>query len=318
MKKLVVVLFVCMCFMAVEVAGGIIAHSIAILSDAAHLLSDLLGFVISIVSVYISGLPASTRHSYGFHRAGVIGALASVVLIWGLTGFLIYFATERVIEIDSVEVDGKIMFFTATFGLFANLVMIKVLHGHGHGHSHDHDHEHEHEHEHGHSHAHGRGHSHSQGQFLAENHGHEHDHSHDHEQHEHEHEHEHEHSHDDHDHVHQGESPHYHIHVEKRRPIVVEPEGPHIHIDGEEHISQDDIHINPRAGTQVLGEEPPLIQKKAIKEIDNSELDKVEKVVITEKDIYCPCDDLSPTMNVEVEKANEIVIPESILKDKKV
>lgn len=159
LKKLVCVFLLAGLFMVIEIVGGILAGSIAILSDAAHMLSDLLGFVISIVSVWISGFPANKKHSYGFHRAGVIGALGSVMVIWMLTAFLIYFAVMRAIHIDQIQVEGKLMFYVACFGLGTNLIMVKVLHGdhggHGHHHCHSHGHSHElesHHHDHHHSH----------------------------------------------------------------------------------------------------------------------------------------------------------------------
>ena len=126
-RKLSLVFMLSFTFMLIEIVGGIFSNSLAILADAGHLFSDLLGFLISIISVWISGLPADMKHSYGYHRAGVIGALASVMIIWALTGFLVYYAIQRVIHIDTIEVDGKIMFFTACFGLLTNLTMIKVL-----------------------------------------------------------------------------------------------------------------------------------------------------------------------------------------------
>ena len=127
MKKLGCIFLLSMTFMIIEIIGGILSNSLAILADAGHLFSDLLGFLISIGSVWISGFAANRTHSYGFHRAGVIGALASVIIIWGLTGFLLYYAVQRVINIDKLELDGKVMFFTAIFGLLTNLSMIYVL-----------------------------------------------------------------------------------------------------------------------------------------------------------------------------------------------
>jgi zinc transporter 2 len=52
--------------------GGIIANSLAIATDAAHLLSDLAGFLISLFAVYISSRPATKRMSFGWHRAGKV------------------------------------------------------------------------------------------------------------------------------------------------------------------------------------------------------------------------------------------------------
>jgi len=152
-RKLILVSILALIFMGAEVAGGIVAGSIAIMSDAAHMLSDFLGFMISIVSVYISGFPATKKYSFGYHRAGVIGALTSVIVIWVLSGFLIYFAIQRIIHIDEVEVEGFVMFGVSCFGLVTNLIMICILHtgdhshgGAGHdcgGHSHAENHKHE-------------------------------------------------------------------------------------------------------------------------------------------------------------------------------
>jgi zinc transporter 2 len=172
-KKLLVVSILCVFFMGIEFAGGYIAHSIAIMSDAAHLLSDFSGFLISMLSILIGTRQASAGMSFGYHRAEVIGALASILLIWGLTAWIFTEAVQRVI--NPVSVDGKIMLITASIGLLINLIMVKVLHsGPGHHHlgggecGHDHgpkeDHKHEggkHDHKHAHAHAHGsNGHTH--------------------------------------------------------------------------------------------------------------------------------------------------------------
>lgn len=85
LSKLYIVSFICFLFMAVEIVGGFLANSIAIMTDAAHMFSDLSGFAIAIASLFIAARPASPIMSYGYHRAEIIGALMSVALIWGLT-----------------------------------------------------------------------------------------------------------------------------------------------------------------------------------------------------------------------------------------
>ena len=109
------------CFMTGELIGGIISGSLAILTDAAHIFSDILGFSISIVSLHITRRPASTSMSYGFYRAEVLGALASIVLIWGLMIWLLAEAILRLI--DPTPVDGLIMLIIACGGLAANIIM---------------------------------------------------------------------------------------------------------------------------------------------------------------------------------------------------
>lgn len=147
LKKLWIVSGICLLFMTIEIIGGYIANSIAIMSDAAHLLSDFLGFLISIVSIYISRKGATHKMSYGYHRAEVIGALVSVCLIWGLTIWLLYEATIRIIH--KSEVNGLIMLITAVVGFVFNVVMGLVLAYQGIDHNLHHHHEAEEE---GHSH----------------------------------------------------------------------------------------------------------------------------------------------------------------------
>ena len=140
-KRLILVGAICFLFMIVEIVGGYLANSLAIMTDAAHLLSDLVSFSISIASLFIAKLPASGFMSYGYHRAEIIGALLSVALIWGLTIWLLFEAVNRVIEPQ--EVNGEFMLVTAVFGLLCNIIMAKVLHsspGHSHSHSHNHNH----------------------------------------------------------------------------------------------------------------------------------------------------------------------------------
>ena len=88
--------------MATELIGGFLANSLAIMTDAAHLFSDVSGFFISIFSIYISKIPATNSLSYGYHRAEVIGALASVVLIWALTIWLLVEAVHRIVNPEDI------------------------------------------------------------------------------------------------------------------------------------------------------------------------------------------------------------------------
>ncbi|XP_074558957.1 metal tolerance protein 1-like [Curcuma longa] len=154
MRKLLIAVILCIIFMAVEVVGGIKANSLAILTDATHLLSDVAAFAISLFSIWASGWEATPRQSYGFFRIEILGALVSIQLIWLLTGILVYEAIARLIH-DTGEVQGILMFGVAAFGLLVNIIMAVLLgHEHGHeGHNHSHGrHEDSHsEHDHDHS-----------------------------------------------------------------------------------------------------------------------------------------------------------------------
>jgi zinc transporter 2 len=79
MKKLVWVSIVAVIFMTGEFIGGYISNSTAIMSDAAHMLSDFLGFGISMISIIISKRAPTSTLSYGYVRAEILGALVSIV-----------------------------------------------------------------------------------------------------------------------------------------------------------------------------------------------------------------------------------------------
>ncbi|KAJ8768324.1 hypothetical protein K2173_021477 [Erythroxylum novogranatense] len=157
MRKLLIAVVLCLIFMTVEVVGGIKANSLAILTDAAHLLSDVAAFAISLFSLWASGWEATPRQSYGFFRIEILGALISIQMIWLLAGILVYEAIVRLIN-DTGEVKGFLMFAVSAFGLVVNVVMALLL-GHSHGHHGDHGHLHgfgghhendDHNYEHGH------------------------------------------------------------------------------------------------------------------------------------------------------------------------
>ena len=133
-KKLTWVCLICSIFIFIEIIGGYIANSIAIMSDAAHLLSDLLGFIISIISIYISRKIAKNNMSYGYHRAEIIGALVSIVLIWALTIWILYEATLRIIV--TRQVNGLMMIVIGILGFSFNVIMGIVLAKSGVRHSH--------------------------------------------------------------------------------------------------------------------------------------------------------------------------------------
>jgi len=92
-KKLIVVLLTSLVFVAIEVTGGYFSNSIAIMSDAVHIASDVIGFGISICCLKIAQRNATTKFTYGYHRAEIVGAFCSIFAIWIPTIWLIYEAT---------------------------------------------------------------------------------------------------------------------------------------------------------------------------------------------------------------------------------
>ena len=155
--------------MIVEFVGGFISNSTAIKTDATHLLSDFFGFLFSLISVYLSRKKSTEKHSYGYVRAEILGALLSVFIIWGMTVYIMYEAVDKIVRIvnkEDVVIEVNYMLITALIGLLVNVIMgltlhdkIKPLFGHGHD---------CHGHSHGERSCHGDGHSHRHSHFGDE------------------------------------------------------------------------------------------------------------------------------------------------------
>ncbi|MCJ8746369.1 hypothetical protein PDJAM_G00141090 [Pangasius djambal] len=134
-KRLYIVSAVCLVFMVGEILGGYFAGSLAVMTDAAHLLVDFTSFIISLCSLWLSSRPATHTLNYGWHRAEILGALLSVFTIWLVTGVLVYLAVERLIS-DDFEIEGTVMLITSGCAVLANIIMAFTLYQSGHGHSH--------------------------------------------------------------------------------------------------------------------------------------------------------------------------------------
>ncbi|XP_013777764.2 zinc transporter 2-like [Limulus polyphemus] len=127
----------CFCFMLVELLGGYFANSLAIMTDAAHLLSDLASFLISLFALWVGQKYPTKRMSFGYYRAEILGAVASVLIIWVLTGILVYMAVNRV-RFQNYEIDTNVMLIVSGCGVAMNIIMGLVLHGSFSSHNHSH------------------------------------------------------------------------------------------------------------------------------------------------------------------------------------
>lgn len=140
-NRLLIASVLCLVFMLAEIVGGYLSNSLAIASDAAHLLTDFASFMISLFSLWIASRPSTKKMHFGWYRAEVIGALTSVLMIWVVTAILLYIAFLRLMNND-FDIDTKIMLITSGLGVVVNLIMGLSLHDHGHGHSHSNNHSH--------------------------------------------------------------------------------------------------------------------------------------------------------------------------------
>lgn len=106
-------------FLVAEVAGGLAFHSLALLADAAHMLSDVAGLVIALVAQRLVDRPATARHSYGLQRAEVLGAQANGVTLLVVAGWVVIEAVRRIGE--PAHVDGRGLVVVAGLGLLVNV-----------------------------------------------------------------------------------------------------------------------------------------------------------------------------------------------------
>ena len=130
MNKLIFVTIVCFVFMIAEFVGGLISGSVAIMTDAAHMFSDVSGFLIQICSIRLARRLPTKVYTFGYHRSEVLGALASIIIIWALVVALFAEAVIRTREIvngEPYEIDAKIMLILAIVSLLCNIFNLVAL-----------------------------------------------------------------------------------------------------------------------------------------------------------------------------------------------
>jgi cobalt-zinc-cadmium efflux system protein len=110
---------------AVEIAGGILSNSLALLSDAVHNLSDAVAVLIAYLAGKIGNRQPDPRRTFGFRRAEILAALLNAVILIVVTVYLFYEAYRRFQE--PAEIKGRIMFIIALVGLAANLAAVFLL-----------------------------------------------------------------------------------------------------------------------------------------------------------------------------------------------
>jgi cobalt-zinc-cadmium efflux system protein len=122
---LLVALLLTLSFAAVEALTGWWAGSLALLSDAAHMMTDSSALALAAVAAWLARRPPSALHSYGFVRAEVLAALFNSVLMLVLLGFIVHEAIDRFG--DPRDIRGEAVIGVAVIGLAVNLVVAWVL-----------------------------------------------------------------------------------------------------------------------------------------------------------------------------------------------
>jgi cobalt-zinc-cadmium efflux system protein len=116
-------------YIVLLVLAGIRAHSLALLSEAGHNLSDLLALLLSLVAVYLQSCPASSTKTYGYHRAGVLAALVNAVSLVAVSFLIFYDAFHRLQHPEHVQ--ASLMMWVAAAGVLMNGVIALLLYRSG-------------------------------------------------------------------------------------------------------------------------------------------------------------------------------------------
>lgn len=119
-KGLLIALLVTTGIMFAEFFGGLMTNSLALLSDAGHMLSDASSLLLSLVALWIASRPATPKKTFGFYRFEVLAALFNGVTLFVIAGFIVWEAFERFIEPPTVA--SGTMILIACIGLGANLI----------------------------------------------------------------------------------------------------------------------------------------------------------------------------------------------------
>jgi cobalt-zinc-cadmium efflux system protein len=114
-------------FMVVEVIGGILSGSLALLADAGHMLTDTMALALAVVAFRVSARPADAKRSYGYHRFQILAAFVNGLSLLLIVGWILFEAVNRLIS--PPEVMGKTMLIVASAGLLVNIAAYTVLHG---------------------------------------------------------------------------------------------------------------------------------------------------------------------------------------------
>ena len=124
-RPLKTVLAIVLVVMAAEVIGGILSNSLALLSDAGHMLVDALALGLSLFAITIARRPATPTKTYGYHRVEIMAALANGTTLILVSLYIFYEAYHRFLDPPAVQT--PLMLLVATIGLIANLTGILLL-----------------------------------------------------------------------------------------------------------------------------------------------------------------------------------------------
>lgn len=123
--RLRIALGITLSVMVMEIVGGIVADSLALIADAAHMATDAVGLALALLAVHFANRPSTGNRTFGLARAEILAALANCLLLLGVGGFLLFEAVERFIT--PAETKGGVAIVFAAVGMVANLISLSLL-----------------------------------------------------------------------------------------------------------------------------------------------------------------------------------------------
>ncbi|MFZ4842234.1 cation diffusion facilitator family transporter [Mycetocola saprophilus] len=126
-KRLLIVIGIVSTVFVAEVIGGLLTGSLALLADAGHMLSDLIGLIVALTAMTLAARPASARATYGYRRTEVFGALINGLILCGVSISIALEAIQRLTSPTEAEILPVPMLLVAIVGLAANIVSMLIL-----------------------------------------------------------------------------------------------------------------------------------------------------------------------------------------------
>ena len=124
-KRLAIVLALTSAYLVAEVIGGLLTHSLALLADAGHMLTDVAGLILALLAIRFAERPATPERTYGYYRIEILAALVNAVVLIGISLYILYEAYERFRHPPEVQSGG--MLAVALVGLVVNIAGIYLL-----------------------------------------------------------------------------------------------------------------------------------------------------------------------------------------------
>lgn len=118
-KGLTIALIITFMIMIMEFIGGLVTNSLALLSDAGHMLSDSSSLLLSLIAFWFAEKPPSPNKTYGYYRFEILAAFFNGITLFLMAGWIVYEAFERIVSPPNVS--SGTMIFIAVIGLLANL-----------------------------------------------------------------------------------------------------------------------------------------------------------------------------------------------------